>query len=186
MVPGVLGLLDGLLVLPDDDPDPIEPELEPVLPLELEPVLPLPIEPELLPEPLVPPEPLVLPEVLPYCFTQSSRSVPILPTHWLGTADESVLELPLAPLPVEPEPLELDPVALGLLLELPLAPAPVEPEPLELDPVALGLLLELPVLPLLPELPEVCAHDAVARPSIAAATAAVSVFAFTIDSPKLE
>jgi len=163
VVPGVLGLLDGLLVLPDDDPEPIEPELEPVLPLELEPVLPLPIEPEL-PEPLVPPEPLVLPELLlPYCFTQSSRSVPILPTHWLGTADESVLELPLAPAPVEPEPLELEPVALGVLVE--------PPRP--------------PLLPL-PELPEVCAHDAVARPSSAAATAAVSVFAFTIDSPKLE
>lgn len=162
MVPGVVGLLDGLLVLPDDDPDPIEPELEPVLPLELEPVLPLPIEPELLPEPVVPPAPLVLPEVLPYCFTQSSRSVPILPTHWLGTADESVLVLPV--------------------LELPLAPVPAEPEPLELGAgVAAGLLDEPPKVPLLlPELPEVCAHDAVARPSSAAATAAVSVFAFTI------
>ena len=164
----MVGLLDGLLVLPDEDPDPIEPVLEPVLPLELEPVLPLPIEPELLPEPLVPPEPLVLPEVLPYCFTQSSRSVPILPTHWLGTADESVLVLPVLELP---------------LLELPLAPAPAEPEPLELGAgVAAGLLVEPPRPPLLllPELPEVCAHDAVARPSSAAATAAVSVFAFTI------
>jgi hypothetical protein len=110
---------------------------------------PIPVE---LPE-LVLPEPLVLPEVLPYCLTQSARSVPVLPMHWLGTAALSLLELPLAP--AEPEPLELDPV------------------------VALGVLVEPPVV----LLPEVCAHDALARPSNAAATAAVSVFAITMCSP---
>jgi hypothetical protein len=171
LVVGLLGLLDGLLLEPDD---PVDPELEPVLP-ELDPLLPLPIEPELLPEPVVPPEPLVLPELLPYCFTQSSRSVPILPTHWLGTADVSLLELPVEPLVLglllEPEPDPIEPLEPELL-----EPAPLAPEPLE--PVALGVLDEPPLL--LPALPELCAHDAVARPSMAAATAAVSVLAFTI------
>jgi hypothetical protein len=151
VVLGVLGEVLGVLELPDDEePEPIEPELEPVLPAPL-----LDPEPMLLPDPVVLPEPLLPP----YCFTQSSRSVPVLPAHWLGSAALSLLELPLAPAPVEP-----------------LAPEPV---------VAAGLLLEPPRPPLLlpEELPELCAHDVLARPSNAAATAAVSVFAITMFSP---
>jgi hypothetical protein len=139
----VLGLVLGLVVLPDELPEPRLPE-----PL----VLP---DPLVLPEPML--EPLVLPEPLPYWRTQSSFSVPVLPTHWLGRAALSVLELPDAPAPVEP--LELEPAL----------------------PPTLGLVVEPPMLPLL--LPELCAHDALARPSRAAATAAVSVFAITMYAP---
>lgn len=156
VVLGVLGAL-GVLGVEPMLPEPVLPE--PMLP---EPVLP---EPLLLPEPMLP-EPVVLPEplVLPYCFTQSSRSVPVLPMHWLGVAALSLLLLPLTPEPVEPEALE---------------PEPVEPEALEPVP-ALPLALGLVVEPLLPLLPEVCAHDTVARPSRAAATAALSFFAITM------
>jgi len=59
--------------------------------------------------------------------------------------------------------------ALGLLLSL--------DEPL---PEMLGLVVELPVLP------EVCAHEALARPSSAAATAALSVFTITMYAPLVE
>jgi hypothetical protein len=142
--------------------------VEPMLP---EPVLPEPVLPEplLLPEPMllepVLPDPVVLPEplVLPYSFTQSSRSVPVLPMHWLGVAALSLLLLPLTPELVEPELLE---------------PEPLEPEPLvPAPPLTLGLVVE-PLLP--PVVPEVCAHDTVARPSRAAATAALSFFAITM------
>jgi len=159
----VLGVLGALGVLG------VEPRLPEPLLLPEAPVLP---EPLLLPEPMLEPVlPEVLPEplVLPYCFTQSSRSVPVLPMHWLGVAAVSLLVLPVTPVPVEPEALE---------------PEPVEPE--ALDPVpALPLLLPLPltlglVVELLPLLPEVCAHDTVARPSRAAATAALSFFAITM------
>jgi hypothetical protein len=90
-----------------------------------------------------------------------------LPTHWLGRAEESLLELPVAPELVEPEPIE---------------PEPLAPEP-ELPPT-LGLVVELPLPPVLPELPalpELCAQDTVARPSRAAATAALSFFAITMN-----
>jgi len=83
-----------------------------------------------------------------------------LPTHWLGRADWSLLELPVTPELVEPEPMA--------------------PEPLELEPAlppTLGLVVEPPVLP------EVCAHEALARPSSAAATAAVSVLVITLCTP---
>jgi hypothetical protein len=86
-----------------------------------------------------------------------------LPTHWLGRAEESLLELPVAPELVEPEPIE---------------PEPLAPEP-ELPPT-LGLVVELPP-PVLPALPELCAQDTVARPSRAAATAALSFFAITMN-----
>jgi hypothetical protein len=88
-----------------------------------------------------------------------------LPAHWLGRAEESLLELPVAPEPVEPEPIE---------------PEPLAPEPAL--PPTLGLVVELPlpVLPALPALPELCAQDTVARPSRAAATAALSFFAITM------
>jgi hypothetical protein len=103
----VLAGLLGLLGVGAGDPIPVEPE--PRLP---EPLL-LP-DPEVLPElvePPVLPEPLVLPELLPYWRTQSSRSVPVLPMHWLGRAEGSLLELP---------------VALGLVVEPPVAlPLPV-------------------------------------------------------------
>ena len=122
MVPGVLGVLG----------------VEPRLP---EPVLP---EPLALPEPVVLPEPLLLPEplVLPYCFTQSSRSVPVLPMHWLGVAAESLLVLPVAPELVEPEVPEPEVVESEL----------VEPEPLvPALPLTLGLVVEPLLLPVVPE-----------------------------------
>src|SRR5690348_9174576 len=65
-------------------------EVEPEVSLPLEPLMP----PELVP-PLAAPEPVLSEEELdegvdvppaelePYCFTQSSRSVPVMPTHWL-------------------------------------------------------------------------------------------------------
>ena len=176
----VLGLL-GLVVLPELEP-PMLPELEPVLPVELEPVLPEP-------------------EVLPYCFTQSSRCVPVRPTHWLGRLALPDDEPPIAPEPDAPEP----EVELSELpeLELPELPEPLEPEPalglvVELDPepalglvvellplpVTLGLLVELPVLPL--ELPVDCAHEALATPTRAAATAALRVFNITMYAPLVE
>ena len=53
----------------------------------------------------------VLPVALePYCFTQSSRSVPLMPRHWLGSAsplvppDDSLLGLPEVLCDVELEP----------------------------------------------------------------------------------
>jgi hypothetical protein len=87
-----------------------------------------------------------------------------LPTHWLGRALGLLLSLDelLVPEPIEPEPLapapEVLPVA-GLVVELP------------------GLVAELPVLP------EVCAHEGLAKPSSAAATAALSVFTITMYAP---
>jgi hypothetical protein len=55
----------------------------------------------------------VAPEVLePYCFMQSARSVPLMPTHWLGV--RSVL----APLVLD-ESLVLGEVELEPLLEVP-------------------------------------------------------------------
>ena len=43
----------------------------------------------------------------PYCFTQSARSVPLMPAHWLGVLlalDESLVlgDVELAPLPEVP------------------------------------------------------------------------------------
>jgi hypothetical protein len=95
-----------------------------------------------------------------------------LPTHWLGRALGLSLD---EPLPVAPELVE--PLAL---------PEPIEPDPLAPEPAlppTLGLVVELPVLP---ELPEVCAHEALARPSSAAATAALSVFTITMYAPLVE
>ena len=154
MLPGVLGEA-GVL---GEEPIPVEPD--PRLP-----------DPVVLPEPLVVPEPMlpeVLPEplVLPYCFTQSSRSVPVLPMHWLGVAEASLL-LPVALDPVAPELVEPE-VLESELVE------PEELEPAPALPLTLGLVVELPLLP------EVCAHDTVARPSRAAATAALSFFAITM------
>ncbi len=164
LLPDELGVLGVEPMLPDPLlPDPVLPD--PVLP---EPVLPEEVLPEpLLPDPMLP-DPEVLPEplVLPYCFTQSSRSVPVLPMHWLGVAAVSLLVLPVAPELVEPEAPEPEVVESEL----------VEPEPLEPAlPLTLGLVVELLPLP-----PEVCAHDTVARPSRAAATAALSFFAITM------
>jgi hypothetical protein len=164
----VLGVLGALGVL----------GVEPMLPEPLvlpDPVLPEPMlpEPEVLPEPLLPdprlPDP-VLPEplVLPYCFTQSVRSVPVLPMHWLGVAALSLLVLPVAPELVEPEVLESE-----LVEPDELEPAPALPPVLPL-PLTLGLVVELPLLP------EVCAQVTVARPRRAAATAALSCFAITM------
>jgi hypothetical protein len=176
VVLGVLGEL-GVLGVEPRLPEPLllpEPML-PVLPDPLllpEPMLPVLPEP-LLPEPRLP-DPEVLPEplVLPYCFTQSSRSVPVLPMHWLGVAALSLLVLPLVLEPEEPVAPEPD------------EPDPTEPEPLAPEPAlppTLGLDVELPLLLLpLPVLPEVCAQDTVARPSRAAATAALSCFAITM------
>ena len=155
MVLGVLGAL-GVLGVEPRLPEPLLLPDAPVLPEPL--LLPVPMPPE--PEPVVLPEPLVLP----YCFTQSSRSVPVLPMHWLGVAAVvSLLVLPVTPELVEPEAPEPEPVA------------PEELEPAPALPLTLGLVVEL-----LPLLPEVCAHDTVARPSRAAATAALSFFAITM------
>jgi hypothetical protein len=167
----VLGVLGELGVLG------VEPRLPEPLLLP-EPMLPVLPDPEVLPEPLLPeprlPDPEVLPDplVLPYWRTQSSRSVPVLPMHWLGVAALSLLVLPLALEPEEPVAPEPD------------EPDPIEPEPLAPEPAlppTLGLDVELPLLLLpLPVLPEVCAQDTVARPSRAAATAALSCFAITM------
>jgi len=137
---GVLGVEPRLpepLVLPDPVvlPEPL------VLP---EPMLPDPVlpDPEVLPEPLLPeprlPDPEVLPEplVLPYCFTQSSRSVPVLPMHWLGVAAGSLLVLPVAPELVEPVAEPVDPEEL---------------EPAPALPLTLGLVVEPLLLPVVPE-----------------------------------
>jgi hypothetical protein len=135
-----------VLELPDEEPDPVEPELDPLV-LGVD---PMPVVPEpRLPEPVVPE--LVLPEALlpPYCWMHWSRSRPVLPTHWLGR-DALLLE---EPLPVTP--LLLEPV-LGEVV---------------LGEVVLGELLEL------------CAQDTLARPSSAAATAALSVFTITMYAP---
>jgi hypothetical protein len=188
-----------LVVLELPDEEPVEPELDPVLgvlgvlgDVVLE---PMPVEPEpRLPELELPDEPVVLPEplVLPYCWTHCSRSRPVLPTHWLGSevllldepvalgevvlelsAGEVVLELELGAL-LEPEPAE----SLELGLELGRL---LDPEPLVLLlPVALGLDDEPPMLlPLL----EDCAQETLARPTSAAATAALRMFTFTINAP---
>jgi hypothetical protein len=166
-----------LVVLELPEGEPVEPELDPVLgvlgavgDVVLEPI---PVDPEpRLPELELPVEPVVLPEplVLPYCWTHCSRSRPLLPTHWLGSEvlllDESVA---------------LGEDELGeVVLELELG-ALLDPEPLVLLlPVALGLDDEPPMLlPLL----EDCAQETLARPTSAAATAALRMFTFTIDAP---
>ncbi|HEY2336115.1 MAG TPA: hypothetical protein VGI18_01975 [Burkholderiales bacterium] len=173
-----------VLELPDEEPVPVEPELDPVLgvlgdvvlePIPVEPELELPVEPVVLPAPLV----------LPYCWTHWSRSRPVLPTHWLGS-EVLLLDEPVALGEDELElgELLLEPLVLGELLE----PAPAEPlelgrllEPLvPLLPVALGLDDEPPMLlPLL----EDCAQETLARPTSAAATAALRILTFTIDAP---
>src|SRR5262245_44274844 len=118
----------GLVVLPELLPEPMLP-LEPVLPEVEPPVLP---EPVVLAAPDVAPE--VLPDPLPYCLMQSSRCVPVRPTHWLGVADGlEVLLLDEGEL--------LDPA--------PLDPAPLDPLP-ELP--ALGAVVDEPPVLLLPEL----------------------------------
>jgi len=155
-----------VLELPDEEPIPVEPELDPVLGVLGEVVLePIPDDPEpRLPELELPLDPVVLPEplVLPYCWTHCSRSRPVLPTHWLGSDVLSLGEVVL----------ELE---LGALLE----PAPAEPLVLLL-PVALGLDEEPPMLlPLL----EDCAQETLARPTSAAATAALRILTFTIYAP---
>ena len=158
-----------LPVLPLDEPPMPEPELLPVLGLVglvgLV-VLGLVVLPEL--EPMLPELEPVLPEpdVLPYCFTQSSRCVPVRPTHWLGVAVG--LDVLLDPLPLAPEADDPEPD----VLESELVPA---------LPLAAGLVVELPLL-----LPELCAQETVARPSRAAATAALSVFAITMYAPLVD
>jgi hypothetical protein len=156
-----------VLELPDE---PVEPELDPVLGVlgVLGDVAPEPIPVEL-PELEPPVEPVVLPEplVLPYCCTHCSRSRPVLPTHWLGS-EVLLLE----------EPVALGEDELGeVVLELELG-ALLDPEPLVLLlPVALGLDDEPPMLlPLL----EDCAQETLARPTSAAATAALRILTFTM------
>lgn len=130
------------------------PVVPPVVPPVVAPdeLLPLPM---LLPEPMLPevPEPMLpVPLVeLPYFLTQSSRSVPLRPLHWLGRD----AELPAAVL----LPPTLEPV-------VPPAEAPV---------------LDDPLAPALPA-PD-CAHDALATPTSAAATAAAIVLTITFESP---
>jgi hypothetical protein len=159
-----------VLELPDE---PVEPELDPVLGVlgVLGDVAPEPIPVEL-PELEPPVEPVVLPEplVLPYCWTHCSRSRPVLPTHWLGS------EVLLLEEPVALGEDELGEVVLELELGALLEPAPAEPLVLLL-PVALGLDDEPPMLlPLL----EDCAQETLARPTSAAATAALRILTFTM------
>jgi len=123
-----------------------------------EPEASLPLAPLLLPElmpPLVALEPVLSEDELdegaavpplapePYCFTQSSRSVPVMAAHWLGSDS---LELP------------------ALLAGLEVSLLEVEPPTLELA-GALGVVAVSEEL-----LPVDCAHAALA--SSAAATAA--------------
>lgn len=158
-------------------PLPVPEEPVPVLP---EPVLPEPMLPALGTEPEeepgalgevvvvpddvppdMPPEvpPLAAPE--PCSFTQSSRCVPVRPTHWLGVVDAPAAADPVAePLVLvslgrlEPEPVALEPDA-----ALPVEDAPVEPE-----------------TPVEPEAPVPVASVAVESARSAAAVAAVMVF----------
>jgi len=132
------------------------PELAP--PVVLEPVLPL-----VLPEAL---EPLLTP---PHCLTQLSRSMPESPMHWLGS-----VELPAAPVSV----LVLAP---PVVLEPVLVPAPVLPPALPGVALVGGAPALLPAEPAV--LPPVCAHDTLATPTSAAATAAVIVLTITVESP---
>jgi hypothetical protein len=156
------------------------PVLEP-LPMLPVPVLPAPVLPALGTEPeddpgavgdvvVVPEDVLPLapaPALEPCSRRQSSRCVPVRPTHWLGVA---VVDAPLAAEPlvlVSLEPLVVDP----LVLE----PAPAEPEgkvadePVELEPDA-------SVAPVEPDAPVPPANDAEDRARSAAAVAAVIVF----------
>jgi hypothetical protein len=148
----------------------------------LPPRLPLPEVPEpmLLPE-LVLPAPLV---ELPYCFWHLSRSGPVRPTHWLGSV-ELPAALPDAPLSLVVPPEVLEPV---VPLAEPLMPEPVVPV-VPLVPPADAPVLDEPLAPALPGLvppalpaPD-CAHDALATPTNAAATAAAIVLTITFESP---
>ena len=131
------------------------------------------------PEPRLPEEPEVVPPAplveLPACFSQRSRSRPVRPTHWLGSA-----ELPAAPvlLPVvlpgasEPmlEPVLDEPMLLPVLGEPMLLPV-LEPAPPVLPPVAPA---DEPAEPV-PAPPPACDHATLATPTNAAATAAAIV-----------
>ena len=144
---------------------------EPMLP---EPVLPAPVPPVLGTEPEdepgaigavvvvpedVPPDvpPLAPAPALPCSFRQSSRCVPVRPTHWLGVM--GALDAPLAA-----EPLVL--VSLGLVV--------LEPEPL-----TLGRVLE-PVVPPDAALP---VDDAPVEPDVPA-PAPVPVAKVAVDSAR--
>jgi hypothetical protein len=157
-------------VLPPVD-DPVEPP--PMLPLEL-PLEPAPVlgalglvvllPLDMLPEPDAPaPAPARLSR------RHLSRSVPVRPTHLLGTSvDAPVAALPLPTVPVP------------ALLGLPLAPELVPTAGRSLGPVVLVPPLALELAPLepddpLPE-PELCAKVAVDRARSAAAVAAVRIF----------
>jgi len=131
--------------------------------------------------------PVVLPEALeplltpPHCLTQLSRSMPDRPMHWLGRfalPAALVSELVLAPPAVLPPVLE--PV-LPLTLEPLLVPAPVLPPALPGVALVGGAPALLPAEPA--ALPPVCAHDTLATPTSAAATAAVIVLTITVESP---
>ena len=114
------------------------------------PMVLLPVPPDAL-------EPLLTP---PHWRTQLSRSMPVRPTHWLGSEelpDALVSVLVLAP------PDVLAPV-LGAVLG-----------------AVLGDVLDPVLLPYEP--PDCCAHDAPATATSAAATAAVIVLTITVESP---
>lgn len=146
---------------------------EPVLP---EPVLPvLGIDPEeepgalgdvvVVPEDVPPVPPAAAPD--PCCFRQSSRCVPMRPTHWLGLVEAPVAADPAA------EPLVL--VSLG---RVELEPT-LEPDDVPLDDVSPaaapvdGVVDDAPVEP---EAPVPVASVAVDSARSAAAVAAVMVF----------
>jgi hypothetical protein len=162
-----------------EEPVPVPMPPEPVLPAPVLPVLG--IEPEeepgalgevvVVPEDVPPVAPA--PALEPCCLRQSSRCVPMRPTHWLGLVEAPVAADPAA------EPLVL--VSLGLVDVEPLvlAPAPAEPEPtLEpaLPPAAASVDGVVDDAPVEPDAPVPVASVAVDSARSAAAVAAVMVF----------
>src|SRR4051812_16064384 len=106
--------------------------------------------------------------------------MPVRPTHWLGSGVPAPA-LELAPVLPEAEP-EGSEFTLPPIVEFVVPPAvePVVPPTLEFGPVVLApeLVEPTPVEPALP--PLVCAHEAPATPTSAAATAAAIAFTITI------
>ena len=157
--------------------------------------------------------PVALGPLPPLFWRQRSSSVPISPTHSVGVAPAvvplvalslgevlgvevlgvEVLGVELAPDDALPEGLLAPGVSPGAVppVELPTAPelAPVAPPPglpllLELSPLlAPALLPEAPPAAPEPALP--CAHDTVAKPTMAAVTAALITFTIMMDASRV-
>ena len=146
--------------------------------------------------------PVALGPLPPLSCRQRSSSVPISPTHSVGVAPAGlplvalspavVLGVELPPDDALPDGLLAPGVSPGAVppVELPTAPelAPVAPPPelplllLELSLLAPALLPEAPPAAPEPALP--CAHDAVAKPTKAAVTAALITFTIMMDASR--